>query len=340
MKVLNCRFVTIQSYGIFPTPINNKIIVKDSYFNCHGPGILSYATDCKIENCEYVDADGTNTTVRTLAIDEIESFSNPTAYKKNISIKNCRSSAKLYQVQHTVQAGVQYGTIEIIHCYSYRVLIQMYYDATPNYYIAVDKVLLKDCTCGDSSNLSDPFIQLAQLICNNIVFNNVTVNNGMIRLRSKGSVSFVNCHLKVRTFMSGSDFDSVEFSNCIFSGTPEDAFLTCRWGTLSRCAKIKIFNCFVNSNVYLLRELDTSVVVVSGLIATDSQIKLFLNVSPVQTDFFIDGLISLIENAVYDYFIEGTTGKAVIRGISAGLRTLNVTGGIVNETTSTTIPTP
>lgn len=333
ITIRDCDFKNIQSYGIFPTPINNKLTVENCSFNCHGPGILSYAINTLIDSCSYDNASGSNTTVNALALDEIENFTSPTAIKKNIIIKESTSNGRLYQIQHYPQAGVKYGDIRVENCKCNSVIMQTYYnnDATL-FAIEADSVLIKNCK-SNGVGASDPSILLNSLLCDNVIIDSLILPTHTIRFRIAGSLYLLNCDIKYKITLFASQLTNLKCENCNFDTTQADGIITTRWDTIATVDNVYITNCTTKSSSILLRDIDADNVFVSGLVGDATQIRLFMAGTATDTNIYINGLIMPIANPAYNYFIENITGKAFINGIASTIRTLSVTGGVTNNTT-------
>ena len=334
--IRDCSFFNIQSYGVFPTPINNRLIVENCDFSCHGCGILAYATDSVIRDCTYIYLSGSNTTVVTLVIDEIENFASASAIKKNIRIIDCISNRKIYQIQQIAATGAVYGDIRIERCNSYGVLFQTYYSTSGVYPIVADSVLIKDSVAGGATTV-DPIIYFGRINCGKMTLDNVVVKSSFVRFLAKGDVEIVNCHINSDIRLIGSILNKLKIVNCLFSGSYSDGFFTTRNGTIATCDAVYIENCITDSASILLYDIDADNIYVNGLIGSaDKQVRLFKATDATDTNIYVDGLIMPVANTQWNYFIEGILGKAVIRGMSAGINTLSVAGGVTKEVT--TIP--
>lgn len=333
IHIEDCCFYNIQSYGVFPTPINNAISINNCSFKCHGPAILSYATNCTIINCDYTSLDGANTTVRALAIDEIENFDDITPVKKNIRIQNCTSNKAIFWLQQTPQRGVIYGDILIENCVSGAQTVHTYDES--NYTITVDRLIIKDCT---TDGLGDEAILLSRL-AGAITLDNVVIKSNIIKTSLSGaSVEFRNCNIDYTISLGGgSNVDFIRFLNCVFRGTFADGFVTSRWhsGNAPTANYIEISNCRTETGSRLLYGIDASYVYVNGLNAqAGTNLKILYNEESFNTDVYVDGLIMPTANSQWTYLIEKIAGKAVIRGMSAGIFTNAVAGGVTNDTTT------
>ena len=342
ITVRNCDFINIQSYGIFPTPINNKLTVENCNFSCHACGILTYATDSIVTDCTYTYLSGPkNTTIRTLAIDEIENFLSVTAHKKNLSIINCNSSNTIYQLQHNPQEGVTYEKILIQGCNAGADIIHAH-NNKDNYSIDAD-ITIRDCYTSMAVGRQNANGLLLSHLSGNVVIDNYSCNensNPVIRIRGEGSIIFRNCDINFSTIFSGSSIlKSLILENCKFVDMHSDfapnGYITSRYSTVPTIDYVEIENCRVETGARLLYGIDADDVYVNGLNAkTGINLEILFNETAFDTNVYVDGLIMPTKNSDWSYLIENITGKAVIRGMSAGINTSGVAGGVTKEITT------
>lgn len=341
VTIRNCIFQNIQSYGIFPTPINNRLTVENCDFSCHACGVLTYATDCIVSDCTYTYLSGSNTTVHTLAIDEIENFASVTAHKKNISIINCDSDRAIYQLQSNPQEGVTYGKILIQGCNAGGDIIHTY-NGNGNYLIDAD-ITIRDCYTSMAVGRQNGNGLLLSHLSGNVIIDNYSCDensNPLIRMRGEGSIIFRNCDINFATTFGGpSILKSLVLDNCKFTDMHSDfahyGYISSRYSVVPTIDYVEIKNCTVETGARLLYGIDADDVYVNGLNAkTGINLKILFNETAFDTNVYVDGLIMPTKNADWTYLIENIAGKAVIRGMSAGINTLSVAGGVTKEVTA------
>lgn len=330
----DCNFTNIQSYGVFPTPIDNKLTVNRCSFECHGPAVLTYATEARIGNCSYKKLAGANTTVSSLAIDEIENFSSASERKKTIVIENCTSNFEVVHIQKLSQSKVLYGDIKLINCESDGVIFRSYSESADDL-IEAGQVVIDNCYGGKNYTGTEDVFLIQRMKADLIVIENIRIGAKGFRCSdSQCNIKFKDCKITYPIHVYGSTFGLFQIENSSFFGTHTDGIITTRWGTIASAETVHISNCYTESQSHLLRNIDAKLVSVVGLSGKDLQVRLLMNDTATETNVFVVGLVMAVANAQYNYFIEKINGFAVIRGISAGIRTLSVSGGVVDETTA------
>ena len=158
-----------------------------------------------------------------------------------------------------------------------------------------------------------------------------------MRLSMAGAVTFINDDINYQINVFGSQFTSLKVINCVFSGSKTDGFFTTRWGTIATCDAIYVEKCITKSSSLLIRDVDANNIYVNGLIGDGVQVRIFMAGTATDTNIYVDGLIMPVANSDWNYIVEGITGKLIVRGMSAGINTNSVSGGVTKEVT--TIPT-
>lgn len=309
--IKNCNFNNIQSYGIFPTPIKGKLIVEDCDFKCHACGILSYAVNCEIRNCTYTYLESQGTTVHCLAIDEIEQFNSPTAYKKNISIINSKAP-EIYHLSHNPQSGVIYGNINIIGC-ECRLINISYLDAT---YIPIDRIFIKDSIFTGESNIDN--IQNTNLILENTEFKSIFYTTKSTSV----NITATNCIFNNRYWVHGSSFGVVKFDNCYIkhNNDNEDGFFNTRWGSSASASKIIFNNCIAEDT--LVFEGFSGPIFINGLTMLNA-----VNIlRGINEECYISGLICAYAYGSNYAFTDCGGRKIVVSGLVKDLPVVNSSG--------------
>lgn len=329
--IINCNFKNIQSYGIFPTPINNKLIVLDTVFSAHGPAILSYATTTIIDGCSYDYLTGTNTTIKTLAIDEIENFGNATSISKNIAIKNCNSERILYQIQETPQRSVIYGDVIIENCIAGGDILHTYDDS--GFTISADNIVIKDCKCTMAVGRANATGVFLTNINGNVTIDNFkTNNNANPNISISGNLLIKNTDINFSSiFKPDCALNMLTVENCNLVEMHDDfrpnGYFTTRGSTVVNIGKIlmKDISFISSTNARILYGLNSSYIIVNDIVSTEKPIQLYFAESTQTSNIYVDGLIMLVGNPAYTYFIEKSGGVSFIRGMAPNVNTTGTT---------------
>lgn len=315
ITISRCRFVNIQSYGIFPSPIINKLTVKDCDISAHGCGILAYSLNTVISNCKYTYLAGSNTTVHTLAIDEIENFTAPANNKKNITIKNSYSSVRLYTINHGTQPGLIYGNINIYGCESNAEL--MVTTISGGNFITCDKVHIKNCKA--NGTVGDYGYAPAYIIGDVEIDSVITGKKNRIGV-TNGNCNLKNLNVAYQIFLSTSTFIKMNIENCRFTGSNSDGLLSSAGaGGYATADEINFINCQVDTASFILRNMNATTINVVGLYAA-TEVRLLYCPTAQATNIYCMGVIIPTSNPANHYFVDGITGALVVRGIGGTLR--------------------
>lgn len=319
----NCNFDNIQCYGIFPTPFDNDLILTNCVFNCHGPGALTYATNTLIENCKYNYLSSSGTTTHCLSIDEIENFSAPSAIKKNVTIRDSKSSNILYNLQHNPQRGVIYGNIKIEHCHAGSYIAYVY---DSEQLITLDLIEIADCTSDANGGSGSYCIQLNR-INGNVLIDNVrfstygmTISNSTIPVFEIKNTTFNNWTI----ITNGVTINRFVVENCALVGTQTGGFITGKYGsTYGVITNVFLLNIVIMSTSRILFNNTITNVFVVGL-ACARYAQLIFNDTAQATNLYVDGLIMPEALPSWTYFAENLTGKVIIRGMAPSIATYAV----------------
>ena len=332
IKIDNCKFTNIQSYGIFPAPTYGKLLITNCAFSCHGPAILSYSVDCIIENCSYEKLVGDNLTVNALATDEIERFSNPsTSKKKNLTIRNCYSKEKIYQIAHKPQKGVVYGEILIEGCESRGNTVYAF-DRDGGFSIIFDRLTIRNCICNmELGRQNAEGLYLYNLKNGLITIDNFkTTTNANPKVYVDCDITFKNTYLNFSTKFDNCSLNELIIEDCHFEELHSDfkshGYFTTRYLTVGTCERVYIKNCISSARSRMLYGITAKNVFVTNLTSFDYIQLFYVESTQSNTDIYVSGLLMLAELPAYTFFIENCLGTIVITGAAKTLR-FNGTSG-------------
>ena len=329
ITIENCKFNYIQSYCIFPTPNNNDLIIKDCEFSSHGPAILAYATNSLIEKCSYTYLDSTGTTIHTLCIDEIENFSNPTDILKNTTIKNCKTSNRLYDINNAVQLGLNYGTILIENCESQR---ELFISNASNFSLNVQKLIIKDSENKTASGDSGFYITH---ITGDIILDNVKIVKNS-RIIVTGNITIENMTTDRQIYLGTSAITNFKILNCVFNGTQSEGFISSAGATTPPTITKFIYNdCDFNTRSIIMRSLNISNLIMQNVRSIGYTPRYVYNPTQQATNAYIDGLVTDTANTGSDFILDGVS-SAIVNGVGKSLLLHNVTSSKINMVDITT----
>lgn len=326
ISVKNCKFYNIQSYGIFPTPVDGKLIVENCHFECCGPAILSYFTNTFISKCDYVDLPSETTTAKYLAIDEIENFSECDPIPKNIKIIDCTSTNGIYNITENTQRGVIYGDILIDNCKCSADVVHTF-DLNGDFSIISNSVIIRDCYSSmDVGKDNANGLFLTSLHCDVTIDNLKCSDLAHIRISSDANVTIKNTDINFPILVYSSAIANFNVLNCNFKKLNDDywlsyGYISIRYGASATIDVLNIIGCTSYNGSMIVWGVECGVIHVNGLIGVNTPIQLLYSGSEgtYPTNVYVEGLCMPKENEAWSYFIQNIAGIIVLNGIAKGL---------------------
>lgn len=336
IKVTNCHFEDIYSYGVCMEPLDCRFTLENNYFKTHGIASLLHCTTSIVKNNMIDVYDNSDMPTRPnvlhdVFVDEMELGGAYTGtHTKKVFIDNCRVvshtsiSHILYKVHQATQDGLVYTNVDIRNCEMSNAqgttrVYEFFANEAHNY---VNNVLLERCTANElirmvnkDRNNATPHVSNCEIIdCfGSTLFGNILVDKLIYR-----NMKFKDgCHISKT---NGLDFSINHIA------IKDSEIFKCGWSGILLYETLRP-STFTLDNIIYWEKCSTRVFLLDPISFVVSNIKVLAEspgdiIAINNSDGGVVGMVNNIyanQNASWTYFLNfytvSTTNKVVISNV-------------------------
>lgn len=316
IKFENCSFIDISSYGVFPTPFNNKLTIENCVLECEGPGVLTYATNSVILNSTYKNLPTTRNTIKTFTIDEIENFANPRTIKKYIYLYGLTSNTDIMTINHSPQTGVLYGVIDINKCYAGRQILSLVAPVSSK--LDAETITIKNSFAEGVNQAGIFAIRILRAVVETITLDNVTCNTNSSIIYSTDAENIIikNIITDKSLATNASNIINLYVESVTFKGVNLDGYISGRFDSVyANITNVYVKDIIIKTVNNIFWNNNIANFYSDGIIC-DTYTQLITNDTATTTTVNISGLIMPTANPNGTYIVNNTTAGGYITGIS------------------------